>query len=152
MHAPPCPECGGDGRFIPGAYYSAAFVETVERAIEIVYSARLSAFVAQEAAQTLGQSLADPSPSRLRALIARYEGLHSLRGMLPEVITAANVREARNLIGLVAALLPACAPVGRSPAGDATRGSEAPPPVSESSSEGSTEVTDSSNQGESRSA
>ncbi|HTU62966.1 MAG TPA: hypothetical protein VMF89_31110 [Polyangiales bacterium] len=131
MPAPPCPECGGDARFIPGAYYAEAFVPTVERAMEIVHSAQLSGLVAQEAARILSQSLGEPSSARLREVFARYDGLHAVRSMLPDVVTATNQRDVRNLVGLIVALLPACAPPSAKPSVDVeVRRSEAPPPPS----------------------
>lgn len=99
-----CPECGATGEFIPGAYYSAPFLDTVSRVIDAVHAAHLSPRAAEAASEQLDAIVREPTVKQLRAALSGLPGLEPLEMVLPGASEAAR-QDLRRFVSLLRAVL-----------------------------------------------
>ena len=97
---PECPLCGASGEFTPGAYYTAAFIDTVRQAIDAIEAIGLSARAAEAAAEHLDSASREPSSRELHRALSGLPGLQDLTSFPSEP----SVQELRRLIGLLRSL------------------------------------------------
>lgn len=97
---PECPVCGAAGEFTPGAYYSASFLETVQRAIDAVDGIGLSPRAAEAAAEHLDTATREPTSKDLQSALSGLPGLEGLMSFAGEP----SQQDLRRLIGLLRSL------------------------------------------------
>lgn len=99
-----CPNCGATGEFIPGAYYSAPFLDTVTRVIDALHAAHLSPRAAEAASEQLDAIVREPSLKQLQAALSGLPGLEPLETVLPGASETAQ-QDLRRFVSLLRAVL-----------------------------------------------